>query len=133
MNLILNDKLLYTNVSREELYDTFDSINEKSYKIVIIEDTDSGSYVQTVCNKFDGVLEIRIYSGAAFRHYRCEFITGADDFDNRERKISTNLFTMTVEQKQIIDVSAIKKIMLYNIENNKIDINADYRWIEMIF
>lgn len=109
MNLILNNKLLYMNVGGEQLYYAFDSINEKSYNIVIVEDNNSDSYVQTVCNKFDGVVEARIYSGVAFKHYRGEFITGVDDFDNKKRKISTNLFTMTVEQKQIINVSTIKK------------------------
>lgn len=133
MKLLLNNKLIYPNVNCEELYDAFDGINERIYNIVILEDGDSDSYIQTVCNKFEGVLEARIYSGPAFRHYRCEISCGAAETDNRERRIPTALFTMTVRQKQVINVSTIKKIMLHSIENNTIDIDKGYSWVEMDF
>lgn len=129
MKLIFNGNVISGNADSEDICSLFEQLQSTEYQVIILEDETSGSYVQALCGRYEGLAEARIYKNGGYSHYRQECLTGNDDYDNRSVQIKTKAFVMKALRKHLAAPATIKRIMLSFLENK--DIASGYVWAEM--
>ena len=103
MNIIINDKVIISKVTIEDIYSAFEGLPEITWIPVILEDGDD--YIQALANRRCGIVEARLYSGDSFRHYRGK--TAEED----NRLMLCNEHTdqpITIRQKNVLSTQTMR-------------------------
>ena len=131
MRLIHNGNIICIDTTADDINSLFERINNIAFEIIILEDDRTDSYVQSICNKYEGLIEARIYNNDGYCQWRQECLTGDESFDEYKQNLNTSLFTMQVPRKQIANIATVKKIIKHFLITRNID--ESYNWVKILF
>lgn len=130
MRLIHNGNVICLDTTAEDINSLFERIGKTVFEVIILEDGRTNSYVQTICNKYEGLVEARIYNNDGYCQWRQECKTGDENFDEYKQYLNTGLFTMQVPRKQIANIATVKKIIKHFLLTETLD--ESYNWVEIL-
>ncbi|MCH5192844.1 MAG: hypothetical protein J1F11_02710 [Oscillospiraceae bacterium] len=125
MILIKNNETITRSANEDDIISLFDRL-QSSFVPVILEDKQTGSYVQTLCSKYYGIVEIRMYSSSdSFEHFRAK---NKDMPDGKTVQINAG-YTVTADRNNLINCASIKRIFLEFLHTKHLYNNFD--WISV--
>ena len=106
--------------------DVIDSLELSRYYVIILEDPETKDYIQSICNRFHGIVEMRVNNDSGFKHYRAVI----PDFEEKKTiLINTGLFDMKTEAANFLNTLTIKRIMIDFL--NKNDLLINFHWLDI--
>lgn len=126
MKLSVNEKDVPANL--KTLASALKRMSAAEYGVVILEDEATGSYVQALCSKKQGLAEARVCNGKDFSHYRA----GLKKTDKTPVKIGTKGFVMNSFRENLLDIDLIKTIFADFLENGSLYSPDDkFEWTDV--
>lgn len=108
MRLILNDKIFSENATIDNVYNVLDKLMY-NYNVIVLENEITGNYIQLLCSKYSGIVEIRIYNDKGFVHLRAY---SKINFKEELVKLKTPNFVMEVQNKYVLSTIILKRLMI---------------------
>ncbi len=108
MILILNDKILSSSATIDDIYNVLDKLMY-NYNVIVLENETTGNYIQLLCSKYSGIAEIRIYNDNGFVHLRAY---SKINFKEELVKLKTPNFVMEVQNKYVLSMMILKRLMI---------------------
>lgn len=126
MKLSVNERDVPADL--KTLANALESMYAAEYGAVILEDEATGSYVQALCSKKQGLAEARICNGKVFSHYRA----GLKKTDKTPVKINTKGFVMNSFRENLLDIDLIKTIFADFLENGSLySPDSKFEWTDV--
>lgn len=121
--IMLAGSFLKINPQKEEIFKALLRLDGEWTYYLILEDSVSGDYLQIAGGSGEYTLEIRLYQGQEYIHYRAETMCE----DTWERRILYGVGHMTMQTNQVLSYAQVHEITCYYLAAHKL--HSAYRWI----
>lgn len=124
--LTVNSSIISENTCIDDIMDVIDSLKLSEYSIIILENQKTKDYIQSICNRFHGIVEMRVNNDLSFKHYKAVI---PDFEDNKIMFINTGSFNMKIETSNFLNILTIKRIMIdFLNKNNSL---TNFHWLDI--